>query len=144
MLRDSGDASLPNRLGGSELQGHRQSDRLVEQLVVLKQIGETRHRLMQQPTDLHHQPRALLDEIVPVTRDGLQRLIELTDRQRGQAVTFDRGMEDRFQIVIVGLGIGMQRPAVMVRRERVYDTRVEAGLAEGAVDRLVIDAGPKK
>ena len=60
---------------------------------------------------------------------GWQRLIELTDRQRGQAVTFDRRLEDRFQIVVVGLGIAVQRPAVMVRRERVYDARVEAVFA---------------
>lgn len=72
---------------------------------------------MQQAAHLNHQPRALLDEVVPVPRDGLQRLIHFADRQRGEAVTIDVCMEDRFQIVVVGFGIGMQRPAIMIRCE---------------------------
>ena len=133
--------ALANRRGRRELQGDRQRDRFVEQLVIFKQIGEARHRLMQQATHLHHQSRALLDQVVPVTRDGLQRLIHLADRQRGQAVAIDRGVEDRFQIVVIGLVIGMQRSAVMIRRERMNDPCVESRFAKRSLDRLVIDAG---
>ena len=118
-----------------------QCDRFVEQMVIFKQIGEARHRLMEQSTNLHHQSGALLDQVVPVTRDGLQRLIDLSDRQDRQAIAFDRRVEDRFQIVVVGLSVGMQRSAVMVRRERMHDARVEPRLAERSLDRLVIDAG---
>ena len=51
----------------------------------------------------------------------MQRLINLTDRQDRQAIAFDRRVENGFQIVVVGLGIGMQRSAVMARRERMDD-----------------------
>lgn len=72
VLCDSIDTGVSNRFGRSALQRHRHCDRPVVQAVVLKQIGEARHRLMQQPTYLHHQSPALLDKVVSMTRDGLQ------------------------------------------------------------------------
>src|SRR3546814_1508725 len=60
------------------------------------------------------------------TRDRLQRLVNLTDRQDRQAVAFDRGMEDRFQIMVVGLHIGMQRPAVVVRRSEEHTSELQS------------------
>jgi hypothetical protein len=38
-------------------------------------------------------------------------------------------MGDRFEIVVLGLGIGMQGPAVMVGREGMHNARVESGFA---------------
>ena len=67
VARDAVDSSASNRVGGRELQSDRQGDRFVEQLVILKQVGEARHRLMQQAAHLDHQPRALLYQIMPVT-----------------------------------------------------------------------------
>jgi hypothetical protein len=40
------DSRVANGVGGRELQSDWQGDRLVEQLVVFKQIGEARHRLV--------------------------------------------------------------------------------------------------
>ena len=141
IAREASYSGTLNRFGRRELQSDRQGDGLVEQLVILEQIGEARHCLMQQPPHLDHQSRTLLDQVVPMARDGLQRLIDLSHRQRGQAVTLDRRVEDRFQIMVVGLGIRMQRPTVMVRREGMDNARVESRLAERSLDRLVIDAG---
>jgi hypothetical protein len=69
--------------------------------------------------------RTLLDQVVSVTRDGLPRAVRLADGQRGQAVAFDRGMKDRFQIAVIGLQIRMERLAVMIGRKRMHDPRVE-------------------
>ena len=103
-------------------------------------VRKARHRLMQQPTYLHHQPRTLLDKVVPMPRDGLQRLIDFTDGKCGKSVAFDRRMKDRFEIFVVGFLIGMQRLTVMVRRKRMHDSGVELRFAKRAVDWLVIDA----
>ena len=143
VLRDSIDTGASNRFGRRELQRHRHRDRLVIQLVIFKQIGEARHRLMQQPAYLYHQSRPLLDEIVPMTRDGLQRLINLADRQCGKSVALDGRVKDRFEIFVVGFLIRMQGLVIMVRRERMNNARVELRFAKRAVDRLVIVTTPQ-
>ncbi|MEZ6121359.1 MAG: hypothetical protein R3C28_33055 [Pirellulaceae bacterium] len=50
-------------------------------------------------------------------------------------------MKDRFEIMIIRFVSRVECFAKMIRREGMHDSRVEAGFAEGSLDRFVIDAG---
>ena len=72
---------------------------------------------MQQAPHLDLQPSALLDEIPAMPHESLQRLINVIDGQDRQSVSIDCCMKDGFEIVVVSFDVGMQRLAVMLRRE---------------------------
>ena len=78
-------------------------------LVVFPQISVARHRLVHQPSDLNLQASLLLDEILSMSRECLQRHVNFADRSRCKAVSVDRCMNDRLQVVVVGLGVRVQR-----------------------------------
>ena len=58
-----------------------------------------------------------------------------------QSKASDGGLEDGLQIMIIRLGVRMQRSAKMVRREWMHNAGVEARLPKRLEDRFVIDAG---
>ncbi len=73
--------------------------------------------------------------------EPLQRTISFIDRQDRQSVSVDGGMKDGFQVVVVGLLVGVQWLSIVRRGEGMNRSRIKARFAKGGLDRLVIDAG---
>ena len=58
-----------------------------------------------------------------------------------QSETVDGGAEDAFQVVVIGLVVGVRREAIMPRGKGMDQTGLAAGLAKGALHGTVVGAG---
>ncbi len=68
--------------------------------------------------------RSLIDEIAAMMDECLQRLAGGVNWQDRDGVTVNRGPEDRFPIMIVGLEVGVQRLAIVLRGKGMNRSRI--------------------
>lgn len=142
---DSGDSGVEQGLMGAamcgdELQGH-ESDGMVPEVRVGKERAVPREAAFKIVADLALEPGAFVDEITSMPGEELQGQVAWCPGLAEQSEAIDGSAEDGDEIMVIGFDIAMFGLAIVAGGKGVYKPGVEACIAEGSPDDLVIGCG---
>ena len=136
---EPGEPRLEDGLGSPVGAGNHQRDSRIENIIKTSRIsGEAGFEVFQ---DLAAELSGFLDQIPPVSGPELDLAVDWFPGGIDQPVAITGGLDDSFQVGIVGLLVGMSSVTEVAGDHGVDNPHIKTSGREGPLDRLVITPG---